>query len=155
MVDAVVVHVSAQLMIHSRFMRDRDYVFRAGPSSDTIDMENSSSLEGNTGKSSPAPSQQQQQQQKASVFLAAMTGDVLCFVLSHLHPRDGLKILYLCEPIRALVRKGLWEWWALALWPERTVAPSVPRLYRDFAALVRDGNRRGEYSSDGITGTVI
>ncbi|CAM9743414.1 unnamed protein product, partial [Ascophyllum nodosum] len=108
-------------------------------------MENSSSLKRHTETSSPAPSQQQrqQQQQQASVFLASMSADLLCFILSNLHPRDGLKVLYLCEPIRALVRQGLWEWWALALWPERTVVPSVPRLYRDFAALVRDGNRRG------------
>ena len=121
-------------------------------------MENSSSLERHTEPSSPAPSQQQQeqqQQQQASVFLASMSGDLLCFILSNLHPRDGLKVLYLCKPIRALVRQGLWEWWALALWPERTVVPSVPRLYGDFAALVRDGNRRGEYSSDDITDSVI
>ena len=153
-IDAVVVYVPAQLTVYVRFMRE----FRAGPNSDIIDMENSSSLERYTETSSPAPSQQQQQQQQqqqASVFLAAISGDLLCFILSNLHPRDGLKVLYLCEPIRALVRQGLWEWWALALWPERTVVPSVPRLYGDFAALVHDGNRRGEYSSGDVTDSVI
>lgn len=82
-----------------------------------------------------------------SPFVKTITADAVCTVLSHVHPRDGFPVIYLCKAIRDLVGQlgeGLWEWWALALWPKTTVAPVVPQMYDTFEALVRDDNRRGE-----------
>lgn len=113
---------------------------------DAVDMslENAAAVSSDTGVSFAS---HQGDPEPTSGFVKAMTRDTICVVLSHLHPRDGLSPLYVSKEINRVAKQlgdGVWEWWALALWPKRMLAKAVPRLYPTFEALVRDDNRRGE-----------